>query len=96
MQCKNCLVIEFEKFIGPKGGRCTKEEHVEELMKISHFLDIDLSQDELLSIFDSIYGTGPTFRSGQCGGWEESFNQTIQQTFDEYLGDLMAEYGYRS
>ncbi len=91
---RNCRILSFEKLIGPSGGCCTEEEHLAELRKIARFLELEISDEKLLEVFSSVYGTGPTFRRAKTSVWRESFNEKIKDVFKKNVGDLLIELGY--
>lgn len=86
--------LTYEKLIGPNGGACTKKEQLVELRKIVKALNVQMTNRELLDIFDESFGTGWTFKGGTVGKWKQYFNEENKALFKKHLGKLLIELGY--
>lgn len=89
-----CCVLRFEKLMGIKGGAYDTETQLAELRKISDALDLEISDEELLKVFEKSYGTSRYFHKGIVGTWRDYFNEENKQLFKDLLGDLVIELGY--
>lgn len=89
-----CCALRFEKLIGPSGGACTQEEHIQELRKIATALGVEISDEDLLKAFKESYGKGYTFNKAKVGRWKDYFNESHKQIFKELLGKELIELGY--
>ncbi len=85
----NCHVIHFEALIGAQG----KEKQLNELKAIAEQLNLQLSEDKILAIFQEVFGTGPTF-SGKKETWKEIFTEEHKSLCKEQIGDFLIELGY--
>ena len=87
-------VLHFEKLMGPQGGSYTVKEQLAELRKIPRALKMQVSDERLLDLFHSVYGTGKTFHKGLVGTWKEYFKEEHKRTFKELLGAQLISLGY--
>ncbi len=86
--------LRFEALLGPRGGTYSETEQLAELRKIADALYIDISDEELLSIFDESFGVGTVFSKGKAGTWKDYFNEEHKTRFKELMGDMLIELGY--
>lgn len=87
------LVIRFEDLVGEKGGG-SKEKQVQTIKNIAQFLEIELSDDKIEKICQSLWGGTWTFRKGTIGQWKEKFTEEHVRLFKEYLGQDLIDFGY--
>ena len=76
------------------GRRLSKEEQLAEPRKIPQRYRMQVSDEILLQLFISVYGTGKTFHRGVAGNWKQYFNEDHKQAFKELLGDFLIGLGY--
>lgn len=58
-------------------------------------LNLELSLDEMLEVYFSVFGQGPTY-SGKIGNWREVFTNEHKQACKAHIGDLLIELGYET
>lgn len=83
----------YEKLVGPLGGGDFAKQ-TEELLRISQFVSVDLSIEELESIGQRVYGTPGTFRRGQIGAWRTEFSQRHKKLFKKAYNRDLIRLGY--
>lgn len=84
-----CCVLCFEDLVAPEAS----VKQLRQLRLIADHLGLDISDEELITTFRSIFGTGPTY-SGKKMSWEEVFTEEHKQACKECIGDLLIELGY--
>ncbi|MDA3822161.1 MAG: hypothetical protein PF450_06060, partial [Bacteroidales bacterium] len=86
--------INFEYVIGVAGGGCDDKQR-KALIKISQFLHIDLSEEQLERIKAKIYNPKSiTFNKGKIGKWRSSFTHEQIESFNIVAGHYLKKYGY--
>ena len=74
-----------------------------ELRKIYHFLDIEITDDQLEKIInkhdfkkipEKEKGTGKFFRSASIGGWKNNFNLDEQHLMNSIMGKMLKKINY--
>ncbi len=88
-------VIRFEKLVGPQGGG-TKEEQIEEIVKICRFLNINCTIKKIKEISNQLFGNTLTFRRGKFGYWKTYFTEEHKQLFKKDMGEIVATLGYEN
>jgi len=91
-----CCPLRFEALIGPRGGACSEKEHLTELRKITHALQLDISDEKLLEIFDEASAEKINLVKGKAGTWKEYFNDDHKDIFKDKFGDLLFKLRYES
>ena len=91
-----CCPLRFEALVGPRGGACSEEEHLAELRKITHALQIDISDEKLLEIFDEASAEKINLVKGKAGTWKEYFNEDHKDIFKDKFGDLLFKLRYEN
>lgn len=94
-QDQSFLVLRFENLVGLKGGGCDKlQQH--EIKKIVNHLGLNLSNEKIEHIADSIFGGSVTFRKGLIGSWKEEFTQDHIRLWkkNKKLCHLLIDLGY--
>lgn len=89
------LVTSFEKLIGPH-GEGSGETQVVELQAIANHIGLQLSQTQLTSIANNVFGGTRTFREGTIGRWRQDFDKDHRQACKELIGDYLIELGYEN
>lgn len=90
-----CCVLDFEKLMGEHGGAATQEDAIGELRKIAEVLQMhDLSDEQLLSIYQKHFGHGYSFFKGKVGTWKDYLDQDLRIAVKEEVGELLIELGY--
>lgn len=94
------LMIKFEDLIGPNGGG-TKAAQLESIQKISDYLNVNLSQQEVEAIGEYCFIQQPdqltsqrTYKRSQIGSWKKFFNSKNKTLFKELFGVEIIELGY--
>lgn len=89
-----CCLLKFETLLGPRGGASSILEQLIELRKISDALNLDVSDDLLLSAFENSFGKGTTFNKGKTGVWKTTFNEHHKALFKQHMGKILIALGY--
>ena len=91
----NNLTIKFEDLVGEKGGG-SLEKQIETIKQIINHLDmeVDLSDENILAIAKSSYGSSGTFRKGQVGAWRDVFNNQDKQLYKSNINELLENLNY--
>src|SRR4030067_589497 len=90
---KDVLTIRFEDLVGAKGGG-SADRQINTITKMCEFLNIEVKQDQIKNIQETLFGGTPTFRKGQVGGWINEFSDENLRLFDEVTGTLLYDWGY--
>lgn len=88
-------IIKFENLIGLHGGG-TEITQLNEIKKITKYLNKKLTDQEIKIIAKKIFGGTATFKSGTIGKWKKYFNNNHKIAFKEIAGNLLIELGYES
>ena len=84
----NVLLVRFENLVGEKGGGSLALQ-LEEIQKISKFLEVDLSDEQVKKIANNLFGDTKTFRKGLIGGHKRYFKQVHYKVFKKVFSDLL-------
>lgn len=88
------LCIKFEHLIGPNGGG-DKQLQVDAVKNISKHISIDIKDNELENICDSIFSTkSSTFNKGKIGNWKNTLSQKEKVWLNNVIEDQIIKYGY--
>lgn len=87
-------VLRFEKLVGPSKGNCTREEHLAELRKIAVALEMECTDEELLSVFRKSFGRDFTYTPAKTGRWRGRYKEQHKEVFKSVMGDWLVELGY--
>lgn len=88
-------MVKFEDLVGPKGGGSTEAQR-SAIERVAGYLDVSLDEERTLSIADSLYGSGRTFRKGKSGGWRDEFSEEHVRAVEEVAGELLVDLGYET
>ena len=107
--CKepDVLVCPYESLVGEKGGG-TQKAQLRTLARINQFLNLALSENELIEISSKIYGDAyapfgkkegftslkSTYRNAKIGSWKEAFKEEHKAAFKKKLGGALIALGY--
>ena len=92
----NCLTIKFEDIIGKNGGG-SNESKTECIKKISNFLNIKLSTNQIKKIvYKSSKKKSLTFRKGQIKNWVKEYKLEHIELFKRIAGNELINYGYEN
>jgi hypothetical protein len=107
--CKepNVLICPYESLVGEKGGG-TQKAQLRKLACINEFLNLALSEKELIEISSKIYGDEhapfgkkegfttfeSTYRTAKIGSWKEAFKEEHKEAFKKKLGWALIVLGY--
>jgi len=99
-ETKNGLVVKFEDLIGPNGGG-TKERQLNTLRKISTYLNMNLSDAELLAASEYCYHIAPTspqnskvYKKAQMGSWKKFLSEPNKLLFKKLYAKKLILLGY--
>ncbi len=93
MSHPNVYTVHFERLVGEQGGG-SREAQIEELTNIVKYLEIDLPDERITSIADTLFGRSRTFRSGQIGSWKTHFTPEQKELFKKIAEQLLIDLGY--
>ncbi len=85
----------FEKLVGPKGSGSYKVQ-IDEIKKISKFLDIEIDDLEINKIAEDLFGDTPTFREGKISSWKKYYSNISKTCFKNFSGNLLSILGYET
>lgn len=89
-------MVRFEDLVGESGGG-SRDVQLAEIEKLSKFVNIHLSSDELKTIAGLIFDRkAKTFRKGVIGDWRTTLSETHKQQLKGLIGPLLVELGYES
>jgi hypothetical protein len=98
--CKrpDVLICKYEDIVGEEGGG-TKEAQFSTMKQINEFLNLHLSDAQLLEISPLLYGEKQGqffggFRRGKINKWNESFKKEHKEMFKKTLGWALIALGY--
>ena len=86
-------MVKFEELVGSRGGGSAGVQR-QAVERVARHLDVNLAEQRLTSIQESLFGSGRTFRKGRAGGWKEEFSEQNKTAMKEEAGDLLVELGY--
>jgi Sulfotransferase domain len=91
------FIAHFENLVGELGGG-SREKQIIELLNIAKFLNVNLTDEEILYRTKDIYGSPGegTFRSGQIGEWRKYFKDIHIEKFKKVFGNELIELGYEN
>lgn len=94
LELENCLVVRFEDLVGARGGS-SDEVRLHQIQRISDFLGINLSAQQLDSMISSLdTPKSSTFRSGQIDGWKKHLNEEQLSLIKKRMGQNNNLFGY--
>jgi len=86
------LVVRFENLVGENGGG-TNQAQLNELVRVVNWLGV--TDVDIESVQNSLFGGTKTFHSGQVGAWQNSFTPEVLKVFEEVVGQArMQEWSY--
>lgn len=88
-------MVKFEELVGPRGGGSAGAQR-RAIERIVNHLELEVSEQNIRSIQENLFGSGRTFRKGRAGGWREEFSGEHRQAVKEVAGELLVELGYES
>lgn len=93
------LAVKFEDLVGERGGS-SEEVRLQMVEKIAHFLELDLTPEQIEKKFSS-HAMNPeeshTFLKGgkgATGGWKAKFKEEHKEAFKRVAGETLIELGY--
>lgn len=99
-------VCKYENLVGVEGGG-SFEAQIDELKKISKFLDLPCTDDRLQEIASKLYGNEAdpfgqkgfknfvsTFSNGKIGRWQSHFKEVHKEAFKKKVGKQLIQLGY--
>ncbi len=102
MYRNDVIITNYENLVGVRGGG-DLEVQKKEIMKIANFIDVSLSESEVDSICDNLWGPSQTddrmnitFNKGRIGRWKEYFSEKNIQEFKTFWNEYLIEWGYES
>jgi hypothetical protein len=89
-----CLVVRFEDLVGAAGGGdATRQAGA--VASLYRHVGLPADDRAVARVCDRLFSAdSPTFRKGSIGGWRSSFDDELEQLFDEVVGDRATPYGY--
>jgi sulfotransferase 6B1 len=90
-----CYATTFEKLVGEQGGG-DKNEQIQEMQHIAHFLGYNLTIQEAESISAQLFGGSVTFREGKIGSWKKHFTAAHKERFKKTYGQLLIDLKYET
>ena len=92
----NVLIVRFEDIVGYSEGRCSEEQYLSTLRRISEFTGANLTEEKIKEIApDIIGGNGVTYaKQKKIGRWKECFSAKHIKAFDKRYTSLLLEMGY--
>lgn len=91
---QGALVCRFEDMVGSQGGG-SDQTQFESLARLSDFLELNLSRDELAAVAEKTFSRASlTFRKGEIDGWRQHFTPEHVAAFKEIAGPLLVELNY--
>jgi sulfotransferase 6B1 len=87
--------VKFEDLIGEKGGGSLPRQQ-ETIIRIAQYLGYKLSQADLQTIIDNLFGGTYSFREGKIGEWKHYFNDQHKTAFKKIAGQLLIDLGYEN
>lgn len=90
---ENLLRIKFEDLIGSR-GMGDDEIQLQTVIKLSEFLDIQISHEKAKLIVDKVWGHSITFRKGCIGDWKLYFKLDHILMYKQKYGKELIELGY--
>jgi len=86
-------LCKFEDLVGEKGGG-DRSRQVDALRALAHFLEVDLPDERIEEIADTLFGGSKTFRKGVMGQYKTFFTPRQIELFAERHSGLMNRLGY--
>jgi hypothetical protein len=91
-----CLIVRFEELVGPGGGG----DPVAQLRTVDalfEHLEMEVDPATVRGICERLFSReSPTFRQGAIGAWRRSFDEELEELFDEIVGEqALLRYGYQ-
>lgn len=93
--CEDVNIFTFEEMIGEKGGGSSQLQK-ESIKRVASNLNYALSDEELATIMNNLWGKSNTFRKGIIGDWKNYFTEEHKQTFKEKYGEILICIGYEN
>jgi hypothetical protein len=89
----NSYTTYFEKLVGPAGGG-TRAAQIAEVGNIARHLGARVTQQQVESIADRLFGSTATFRKGEIGDWRNHFTPEHKAAFKRVAGQMLIDLGY--
>jgi hypothetical protein len=93
MQDPSVYVCRFEDLVGPRGGG-SAEKQFAVMRDLATLLNVTISDTDLQTLCDSLYGGTWTFREGQVYNWKTLYSPASKQVFNQELGPYIEAFGY--
>ena len=88
------LVVYFENLVGPKAGG-SLELQLAEIEKIANFLELTVTDEQIMNVADNLFGGTFSFRDPKIGRWKEFFNENHKKAFKATkMGQFLIDFGY--
>lgn len=89
----NVYIAYFENLVGPLGGGST-EKQLQEIRNIAEFIDIPVSEEEIVDVANNLYGNTFTFKTGRIDSWKKYFTDEHKQLFKKSGQGTLTVLGY--
>lgn len=93
MKIDSFYMVRFEHLVGSQGGGSDKKQ-LKELKNIAAHIGVTLSNKEIRTVANQLFGGTMTFREGQTGSWQKHFDSDQKKLFKEVAGTLLIDLGY--
>lgn len=87
----NTLVVKFEDLVGEKGGGDDLVA-INEIKRIANHIGIN--NPNINYIFDNMYGSSKTFRSGKVRAYSQIESESLKKYMNNELSNIIEQYGY--
>ena len=97
LKCMNipfAHVIYFEDLVGPEGGGDLEKQKTT-IRKLADYVGHSLSDNQIDTISQQLFGGTKTFNKGQIGSWKNLFTSQNEKLFNQIMGTELQLLGYK-
>ncbi len=89
----NMFFVKFEDIIGEKGNG-TYLNQFETIQKLTQYLNLSLSENQIDYLIKTLHGKSYSFREGKTGNWRDVFTEEHKKLFKELFNHFLVDFGY--
>jgi hypothetical protein len=77
-----------------KGGSAEKQ--YQGILAAAKHIGVSLTEEQVITVGEKMFGTGKTFRKGMIGGWRNYFDEELKDIFKQNAGQYLMTLGYET
>jgi hypothetical protein len=93
LRTEGVLSVRFEDLIGSQGGGSSEKQY-QGILAAARHIGVSLTEEQIITIGEKMFGTGKTFRKGVIGDWKNHFDEELKDIFKKNVGHYLIDLGY--